>query len=160
MMKRFSKEQLEKLLIHTVGINSVLTDVLLGWRAESEEETEAGGVGACIDILVTGQGGRCGDSGHPEKETPDLDHLCGQWQGGRRKPDLLIFKASPGYMAAWGKKPKNGETGDCYLITDEGGKLRVSTGDGFVYLCYDADTDTLKLHPGGVEYKRAKADKK
>ena len=51
MLKRFSNEQLEKLLIHTVGINSVLTEVLLE-EAEREEETEVIGSNANIDILV------------------------------------------------------------------------------------------------------------
>ena len=52
MLKRFSNEQLEKLLIHTVGINSVLTEVLLSVQEESEEETEVIGGNAHIDIFV------------------------------------------------------------------------------------------------------------
>lgn len=52
MLKRFSNEQLEKMLIHTVGINSVLTEVLLKQQEESEEETEVIGSNATIDILV------------------------------------------------------------------------------------------------------------
>lgn len=51
MLKRFSNEQLEKLLLHTVGINSVLTEVLLE-QAEREEEMEVIGSNANIDILV------------------------------------------------------------------------------------------------------------
>lgn len=51
MLKRFSNGQLEKLLLHTVGINSVLTEVLLK-EAEREEETEVIGSNANIDILV------------------------------------------------------------------------------------------------------------
>jgi hypothetical protein len=51
MLKRFSNGQLEKLLLHTVGINSVLTEVLLE-QAEREEETEVIGSNANIDILV------------------------------------------------------------------------------------------------------------
>ncbi|KAB2823598.1 hypothetical protein [Petrimonas sulfuriphila] len=51
MLKRFSNGQLEKLLLHTVGINSVLTEVLLE-EAEREEETEVIGSNANIDILV------------------------------------------------------------------------------------------------------------
>lgn len=51
MLKRFSNGQLEKLLIHTVGINSVLTEVLLE-QVEREEETEVIGSNANIDILV------------------------------------------------------------------------------------------------------------
>ena len=51
MLKRFSNGQLEKLLLHTVGINSVLTEVLLE-QAEREEETEVIGSNAHIDILV------------------------------------------------------------------------------------------------------------
>lgn len=52
MLKRFSNEQLEKLLIHTVGINSVLTEVLLSAQEEGEKETEVIGGNAHIDILV------------------------------------------------------------------------------------------------------------
>lgn len=52
MLKRFSNEQLEKLLLHTVGINSVLTEVLLKPQEESEKETEVIGGNAHIDILV------------------------------------------------------------------------------------------------------------
>lgn len=52
MLKRFSNEQLEKLLLHTVGINSVLTEALLEQQAEREEETEVIGKKASIDILV------------------------------------------------------------------------------------------------------------
>ncbi|MDH6357039.1 hypothetical protein [Parabacteroides sp. PF5-9] len=51
MLKRFSNEQLEKLLLHTVGINSVLTEVLLE-QAEREKEAEVIGINAHIDILV------------------------------------------------------------------------------------------------------------
>lgn len=51
MLKRFSNGQLEKLLLHTVGINSVLTEVLLE-QAEREEEPEVIGSNANIDILV------------------------------------------------------------------------------------------------------------
>ena len=40
------------MLIHTVGINSVLTEVLLKQQDESEEETEVIGGNAYIDILV------------------------------------------------------------------------------------------------------------
>ena len=52
MLKRFSNEQLEKLLLHTIGINSVLTEALLEQQAEREEETEVIGSNAHIDILV------------------------------------------------------------------------------------------------------------
>lgn len=52
MLKRFSNEQLEKLLIHTVGINSVLTEVLLEQAEREDEETEVIGGNAHIDILV------------------------------------------------------------------------------------------------------------
>ncbi|MDC2215935.1 hypothetical protein KL86DYS2_10109 [uncultured Dysgonomonas sp.] len=52
MLKRFSNGQLEKLLIHTIGINSVLTEALLSQQEESEEETEVIGGNAHIDILV------------------------------------------------------------------------------------------------------------
>ncbi|MEL7600232.1 MAG: hypothetical protein AAGU18_09055 [Proteiniphilum sp.] len=52
MLKRFSNEQLEKLLIHTVGINSVLTEVLLEQAEREDEETEVIGSNAHIDILV------------------------------------------------------------------------------------------------------------
>lgn len=52
MLKRFSNEQLEKLLLHTVGINSVLTEVLLSRQTEREEETEVIGGNAPIDIYV------------------------------------------------------------------------------------------------------------
>lgn len=52
MLKRFSNEQLEKLLIHTIGINGVLTEALLSQQTEREEETEVIGGGADIDILV------------------------------------------------------------------------------------------------------------
>lgn len=152
MIKKFSNEQLEKLLLHTVGINSVLTEVLLEQQAESEEETEVIGGDAAIDILVINPHGR---GKHPEKEDEplNLDVLCGDWKGGKKKPDLLVFKAEPGYMIALGKKPENGAVADCYLIHSFRGYLCFNAGDGAVILSYDKEKDTITLFPGG-EYSR------
>ena len=89
---------------------------------------------------------------------PDMDALCGDWTGGRKKPALLIFKAAPGYLIAPGKKPKKDETGECYLIHSVDGKLCFNAGKGTVCLAYDAETDTLTLFPGG-EYARVPESK-
>lgn len=155
MLKRFSNEQLEKLLIHTIGINSVLTEALISGQKEPPFEADTI-AGIDLDILVVDPKGK---GKHTEKEDLNIDHLCGEWQGGNKKPELLIFKAEPGYMAAWGKKPKDGEAGDCYLINKVNGNLCVSMGSGFVYLFYDGESDVLKIHPGG-EYTRTGKTKK
>ena len=159
MLKRFSNEQLEKLLIHTIGINSVLTEALISGQDEPPFEADTI-AGIDLDILVIDPNGKGRQTMREEEpEVRNLDHLCGEWQGGKKKPELLIFKAEPGYMAAWGKKPKDGEAGDCYLINEVNGNLCVSMGLGFVYLSYDGERDVLKIHPGG-EYTRTGETKK
>ncbi|WP_080904057.1 DUF3876 domain-containing protein [Parabacteroides sp. Marseille-P3160] len=154
MLKRFSNEQLEKLLIHTVGINSILTEVLL----KQQEETEVIGDNAHIDILVIDPNGR-GKRSVREAEPLNLDVLCGDWKSCKKKPDLLIFKAEPGYMIALGKKPENGMVADCYLIQNFQGNLCFYAGDGAVILSYDKEGDTITLFPGG-EYNRVEETKK
>lgn len=150
MLKRFSNEQLEKLLLHTVGINSILTEVLLSGQDdeppfEVDEPTDVN-----IDIFVIDPNG---GGERPEKEALDIDHLCGEWSGGKKKPDLRIFKAAVGYVAAFGKKPKRDETGECFLIDKVNGNLCILIGNGYVYLSYDGENDKLNLYPGG-EYSR------
>lgn len=155
MLKRFSNEQLEKLLLHTAGINSILVDALIHQQDECPSEMDDKAE-ANLDIVVIDPNGR---GERPEKEGLNIDHLCGEWQGGKRKPDLLIFKASAGYFAAFGKQPMQGETGDCYLINRVNGNLCISVDNGYVYLSHDTQSDKLSLYPGG-EYIRMEEPKK
>lgn len=153
---KLSNEQLTKLLLHTTGVNSVLSEVLLSFSPKAD--ADPGKREVEIDVYVIG--GEREKAYEPEKPQPlNLDHLCGDWKGGKKKPDLMIFKGEPGYMAAWGKMPKKGETGSCYLIHEAGGRLCVGMGDGIVFLYYNKESDTLMLYPGG-EYTRAISDKK
>lgn len=155
MLKRFSNEQLEKLLLHTVGINSVLTEALIS--EQNEPPFEAGTIADVnLDILVIDPNGR---DRKAKKEALNLDPLCGDWKGGKRKPDLLIFKAAPGYMIALGKKPKNDEVGDCFLIHEFRDNLCFNSWDGMIILSYDKEKDTITLYPGG-EYTRLEETKK
>lgn len=158
-MVNLSKEHLTKLVLHTTAVNSILTKALLS-ASETEPEADTTGTEVEIDVLVIDPGAMRGEEQQiPAPQALNLDALCGEWKSGRRKADLMIFKAAPGYMAAWGKKPKKDETGDCYLITEVNGNPCVSMGSGFVYLSYDSETDTLNVHPGG-EYKRVPTDSK
>ena len=148
MLKRFSNEQLEKLLLHTVGINSILTEALL---SQDEPPFEADTIADVnLDIVVIDP--NRGRAEQPKIEL-DLDALCGDWKGGKKKSDLLIFKAAPGYMIALGKKPKNGDVGDCYLIHEFRGNICFNAGDGAVIISYDEKQEAITLFPGG-EYKR------
>lgn len=155
MLKRFSNEQLEKLLLHTAGINSILVDALIHQQDECPFEMDDTAE-VNLDIVVIDPNGR---GERPEAEGLNIDHLCGEWQGGKKKPDLLIFKASAGYVAAFGKKPKQGETGDCYLIDRVNGNLCILVENGYVYLSHDTQSDKLTLYPGG-EYIRMGEPKK
>jgi hypothetical protein len=154
MFKNLSKEQLSRLVMHTTGINNVLLEAMLspGGRHESDfddppvSETEVG-----IEILVIDPAKLCGQQ-RPEPKPLNLDALCGTWTGGKKKPELKIFKAEPGYMAAVGKPDKRTGIQDCYLIHEVGGNLRFCS-DEYVYLHHDAETDILRLWPGG-EYTR------
>ncbi len=159
MLKRFSNQQLEKLLLHTVGINSILTEVLLNPQAEKAEEAQAIGGEVNIDVLVINPENLRGTRKQQDVQTIEADALCGDWKGGRKKPDLLIFKAAPGYMIALGKKPKNDEVGDCWLIHEFKGNLSFNAGDGIVILSYDKETDKLTLYPGGEYCRAEEADK-
>lgn len=146
------------MLLHTVGITGILTEALLSQQQEPPFEAETIS-GANLDIVMI----------DPNRENPfkedepepalNMDTLCGDWKGGRRKPDLQIFKAAPGYMIALGKKPKNGEVGDCYLIHELRGNACFNAGDGVVVLSYDKERDTITLYPGG-EYTRIEETKK
>ena len=157
MFKQFSNEQLAKLTLHTTAINGILLEALLAPQPESPAEADIIGVGMNIDIHVIDPDGESPFK-DDEPETLNIDVLCGDWKGGRKKPDLTIFKAEPGYMAAFGKKPKNGEVGDCYLIDKVNGNLCVRISEGYVYLSHDCETDTLNLFPGG-EYTRVSEKK-
>lgn len=153
MLKRFSNEQLEKLLLHTVGINNILVDVLL---LQNEPEATTVNEPEIIsdinfDIAVIEVSKNRQDP--PFRLDMDLDALCGEWKGGRKRPDLLIFKAKQGYMIALGKKPKNGEVGDCFLIHEFRDNLCFNAGEGTIILSYDEEKGAITLFPGG-EYTR------
>lgn len=155
MLKRFSNEQLEKLLLHTVGINSVLTEVLLSEQDEPPFEPDPI-TDVNLDIVVIDPNGM---GKRTEKEVLNLDPLCGDWKGGKKKPDMQIFKAAPGYLVALGKKPKNDEVGDCWLIHEFRGNVCFDAGDGVVVIFYDKEKATINLYPGG-EYTRMEETKK
>jgi hypothetical protein len=141
MSSKFSKEQLEKLALYTTGINNILLEALLS----SPEEPEDGEQEVELEIFVV----ETGNETKTEPEPLNLDALCGDWKSVRKQPALLIFKATPGYMVALGKKPKKDETGECYLIRNMEGNLCFNAGKGNVYLAYDREKDTITLYPGG-----------
>lgn len=148
---KLSNEQLTKLALHGAAINAILAEAMLssGEAPSVYPETDVE-----IEVLFAPTGKDKTEKEKKKKPEPlDLDVLCGDWKGGKKKPDLMIFKGEPGYMAAWGKLPKKGETGNCYLIHEDNGRLCVGMGDGFVFLYYNKETDTITLYPGG-EYTR------
>lgn len=108
MFSKFNKEQLEKLVFYTTGINTILLEAMLS----SSPEPEDGEQEVELEIFVV----ETGNEAKTEPEPLNLDALCGDWKSVRKQPALLIFKALPGYMIALGKKPKKDETGECYLI--------------------------------------------
>lgn len=155
-MLKLSNEQLTRLALHTTGITNILVDALLTPPAPESEgaETEVE-----IDVFVVGSGAPEPDEeAENEPEALNLDALCGEWTT-RRKCELLIFKAEPGYMVALGKKPKKGETGDCYLLHNGGDCLCFNAGFGTTHLWHDEQTDTITLYPGG-KYTRVKTKEK
>ncbi|MFV0326422.1 MAG: DUF3876 domain-containing protein [Bacteroides xylanisolvens] len=141
MFSKFNKEQLEKLVFYTTGINTILLEVMLS----SSPEPEDGEQEVELEIFVV----ETGNEAKTEPEPLNLDALCGDWKSVRKQPALLIFKAAPGYMIALGKKPKKDETGECYLIRNVEGNLCFNAGKGNVYLAYDGEKDTITLYPGG-----------
>ena len=141
MFSKFNKEQLEKLVFYTTGINTILLEALLS----SSPETEDGEQDVELEIFVV----ETGNEAKTEPEPLNLDALCGDWKSVCKQPALLIFKAAPGYMAALEKKPKKDETGECYLIRNVEGNLCFNGGKGNVYLAYDGEKDTISLYPGG-----------
>lgn len=156
-MLKFSNEQLTRLALHGAAINAVLTEALLSSQ-QAEALPSAQGNEVEIDVYVIGADREKSPERPPQAETPDLDHLCGEWKAGRRE-SLTIFKAAPGYMVALGKIPKKGTTGDCYLLHEQGGSLCFNAGFGVTFLAWDKQSDTLALYPGG-EYTRVTTDKK
>lgn len=142
---------MEKLLLHTVGINSILAEALLSPQDEPPFEVDTIADVNLDIVVIDPNGGNAGK--RPAKEELYIDELCGEWKGGKKKPDLLIFKATGGYVAAFGKKPKQGETGECFLIDRVNGNLCILIDSGYVYLSHDEETDKLNLYPGG-EYSR------
>lgn len=147
---KLNNEQLTKLALHGAAINAILTEALLS--SQPCEQPPGGKTNIEIDVFVVDA-----DKRKPEAKGYDPEVLVGDWKGGKRQPDLTIFKASPGYMIALGKKPKKGETGDCYLLHEVGEKLCFNPGFGETFLHYDAEADTITLYPGG-EYTRVKTD--
>lgn len=153
MLNKLNKEQLEKLLLHTVGINCILTEVLLTEQVDEPPVEVDEPKNVNVDIFVIDPEILRGKEKSQDKEPLNLDILCGDWKGGKKRPDLLIFKAAPGYMIALGKKSKNEEVSDCWLIHEHQDNLCFNVGDGYVYLSYDGESDKLNLYPGG-EYSR------
>ena len=139
--------------IYRTRKGNILLEALLNPQSESPEDPKAIETDVHLEMLVVKP--ETLQNRQQSQKTPplDMDALCGDWKGGRKKPDLLIFKAAPGYMIASGKKPKRGETGECYLIHSIGGNLCYNAGEGTVYLSYEQETDTITLYPGG-EYSR------
>lgn len=98
MFSKFNKEQLAKLALYTTGINNILLEALLS----PEPKTEDGQQEIELEILVVET-----DNGQEKETAPlNLDALCGDWKSVCKQPDLLIFKATPGYMIALGKSRK------------------------------------------------------
>lgn len=157
-MLNLSKEQLTKLTLHTAAINSLLVEAMLNGAEPEEQYGNDEPIGGEFEIDVFVVDARP-ENHEQEPEPLNLDAFCGDWTGGKRKPELTIFKAEPGYMAAWGKKPKNGGAQDCYLIEKVNGNLCFRLGNGYIYLSFDSEKDTIGLWPGG-EYTRVATDKK
>ena len=142
MFSKFNKEQLEKLVLYTTGINTILLEAMLS----SSPEPEDGEQEVELEIFVV----ETDNEAKTEPEPLNLDALCGDWKSVRKQSALLIFKAPPGYMIALGKKPKKDETGECYLIHNVEGNLCFNAGKGNVYLAYNGEKDTITLYPGGM----------
>lgn len=154
MLRKLSYEQLEGLLLHTVGINNILVDALINPPKEEcpfgkDEPTDIN-----VDILVFNP--NCGEGEQPKQ---NLDAFCGEWKGGRGKSDVIIYKALPGYMIAFGKKSKGAPYDDCYLIQELGGNPCFDAGYGTVVFSHDKEKDTISFYPGG-EYVRIEDTKK
>lgn len=152
-MLKLSNEKLTKLALYTAGINSILAEAMLEACASDDAGARQVETDVQVDVFVVeGQG-------KEDAKGPGYDPalLVGDWKAGKRDPDLMIFKASPGYMVALGKKPKKGATGDCYLLHEQGGSLCFNAGFGTTFLCYDHQADTITLYPGAT-YERVKTD--
>ncbi len=166
MFSKLSKEQLEKLVLYTTGINAILLEALANSSVphmpempEAPWELEIIGQDKDMVILIAGVDAiRELNKSRTEPEM-NLDALCGEWAGGKNRPILHIFKAEPGYMAAIGKPDKKTGIQDCDLIRRINGRLEFLSPDGYAYLYYDADRDILKMWPGG-EYVRIPESKK
>ncbi len=156
MVKKLSNEQLSRLVMHTTGINNVLLEAMLIPRrheSDFDEPHSATEPEESIEILVVESAGKC-QAARTEEPLPHyMDALCGLWTGGKKKPELEIFLADPGYMAAFGKPDKKTGMQDCFLIRMVEGRLQVYCEGRPVYLSYEVSKDILTLWPGG-EYAR------
>lgn len=148
----FSREQLAKLSLHTAGINAILAEALLNaqeqdvpFEPDGEQEVELE-----IHIVETGRAPETGQLAQEEKaEKAFMDNLCGEWEGGWRKPYLAIVKTETGYAAIWGKPDFKTGAREQNPIEWRDDSLVFTTGRGLMFLSYDPDNDELVLFPGG-----------
>ena len=176
MFKRFSNEQLEKLFIHTVGINSVLTEALLSQQDEEppfEVEDESMEDEFDLESLAPGLSfadlyelvnkapsqtlSTCFNDSECSQREQDLNRLCGRWVSGNVRCGVEISRAGEHFILTYLKR--NGSPTDerYILVWLDGDILYYGHQDRMTVLALNTQSDTLMLSPG-VDYTRVPKD--
>lgn len=176
MLKRFSNEQLEKLLFHSVGINSILTEVLLlqqdeeppfeveDENIENEFDLESFAHGMSFRDLYESANRTqaqpaetCFNDSECSQREQDLNRLCGRWVSGNVRYGVEISRAGEHFILTYLKR--NGSPTDerYILVWLDGDILYYGHQDRMTVLALNTQSDTLMLSPG-VDYTRVPKD--
>ncbi|GAA6253718.1 hypothetical protein F050043D4_47530 [Bacteroides thetaiotaomicron] len=174
MLKRFSNQQLEKLLFHSVSINSILTEVLLLQQDKKplfEVEDENIEAELDLDFFAPGMSFRdwselgnktqsveinLNDSECNQREK-DLHRLCGRWISGNIRCGVEISRVGEHFILTYLKR--NGSPTDerYVLMWLDGDILYYGHQERITVLALNTQSDILMLSPG-VDYTRVPKD--
>ena len=159
MLKKFSYEQMEKLLHHVVGINSLLTEVLTSPQMDESFESEPIAVenfGIFAEQTKTKPILPEYAKLDLERKNYDLSRLCGRWMTSK-SCGIEISRAGEHFILTYLKR--NGTPTDerYILMWLDGDILYYGHQDRMTMLALNTQSDTLMISPG-VDYTRIPQD--
>lgn len=173
MFKRFSNQQLEKLFIHTAGINSVLIEALLSQQDDEEPpfEVEDENIENEFDLESLAPGLSFADLYESVNKAPsqplatssndsecsqreqDLNRLCGRWVSGNVRCGVEISRAGEHFILTYLKR-NGSRTDERYILMWlDGDILYYGHQDRMTVLALNTESDILMISPG-VDYTR------
>ena len=175
MLSKFSKEQLARLTLHTVGINNVLLEALLPSSSPLSDEPYVPEADSDLEIFVTGMSFEevCKLENRPQTRSvitdfndlersqreQALSRLCGRWIAGNNRCGVDISRAGEHFVLTYLKR--NGHPSDerYILMWLDGDILYYGREDRLTVLALNTQTDTLMISPGADYTRIPKAER-